>query len=176
MWFLLSSFTQYLGNAQNGLKWRSHQHSLTSQPRHPSQSLLYYHHRQALTTYQQHSQVCHWWMMESSLWEMASGECLVCEGFLGDHDEVTEDSAEQIVVEQYTCEECEFYVNYLTTWKGTKWLKMEEFRLRMIQCSWWKWWWEPRKVRRGWNYNKWHLYAKYKVDKPIEKPNDAAVR
>ena len=47
-------------------------------------------------------------------------------------DKVTEDSAEQIVVKQYSCEECEFYVIYLPTWKGTKWLKMEELRVRMI--------------------------------------------
>ena len=40
--------------------------------------------------------------------------------------EVTEDSAEQILVKQYSCEACEFDDDYLTTWKGTNW-KSKEF-------------------------------------------------
>ena len=35
---------------------------------------------------------------------------------------------------------------------------------------------EPQEVRRGWNYNKWHIDAKDEVDEAIEKLNDAEVR
>ena len=37
-------------------------------------------------------------------------------------DDVIEDSVEQVEVEQYRCDECEYSVKYLTAWKGLNWL------------------------------------------------------